>query len=108
MSVASLENENSNLLKLTTKVDEIKYLKDKRKHTIMKTFWRVLRLIMIFIKKSINVWKKNKALLTIAEILLGLGSAITTSALSKLNPTVGTVLTTNTDLITSIAILILN
>ena len=42
------------------------------------------------------------------EILIGLESAITTSAFSILNPSVGNVLTSSLALITSIAILITN
>ena len=49
---------------------------------------------------------EKKVLLIITETLLGSGSAISTSAMSLINPSVGIVLTSSTALLTSIAILI--
>ena len=51
---------------------------------------------------------KKKALLIITEILIGSGSAISTSTMSLINPSIGIVLTSSTALLTSIAILITN
>ena len=51
---------------------------------------------------------EKKVILIIPEILIGSGSAITSSTLYLVNPNVGIVLTSSTDLITSIAILIAN
>ena len=47
-------------------------------------------------------------MLIIAEILVGSGSAIGTSTMSLLNPSIGVVLTSSSALLTSIAILITN
>ena len=51
---------------------------------------------------------KKKILLVITEILIGSGSAIGTSTMSLINPSIGVVLTSSSALLTSIAILITN
>ena len=51
---------------------------------------------------------KKKILLIITEILLGSGSAIGTSTMSLIDPSIGVVLTSSSALLTSIAILITN
>ena len=48
---------------------------------------------------------KKKILLIITEILIGSGSAIGTSTMSLINPSIGVVLTSSSALLTSIAIL---
>ena len=55
--------------------------------------------------KSLN---KNKVVLIITAILLGSGSAISTSTMSLNNPSIDIVLTSSTALLTAIAILITN
>ena len=45
-------------------------------------------------------------MLTINEILIGSGSAISTSTMSLINPSIGILLTSSTGLLTSLAILI--
>ena len=51
---------------------------------------------------------QKKILLIITEILVGSGSAIGTSTMSLVNPSIAIVLTSSTALLTSIAILITN
>ena len=51
---------------------------------------------------------KKKILLIINEILVGCGSAIGTSMMSLINPSIGVVLTSSSALLTSLAILITN
>ena len=51
---------------------------------------------------------KKKVLLIITEILIGSGSAIETSTMSLVNPSIGIVLTSSTALLTSIATLVTN
>ena len=51
---------------------------------------------------------KKKVLSIFTEILIGSGSAISTSTMSLLNPSIGIVLTSSTALLTSLAILITN
>ena len=55
--------------------------------------------------KSLN---KKKVLFIITEIFLASGSAISTSTMSLINPSIGIVLTSSTALLTSITILITN
>ena len=57
-------------------------------------------------KRNIKVQKKKKILLIVTEILVGSGSAIGTSTMSIINPSIGVVLTSSTSLVTSLAILI--
>ena len=59
-------------------------------------------------KKKYKSLNKKKVLLIITEILVGSGSAIGTSTMSLLNPSIGIVLTSSTAFLTSIAILITN
>ena len=63
---------------------------------------------MNIIRRSIKIKKKKKKLLFISEILIRSGSAISTSTMSLINPSIGIVLTSSTALLTSIAILITN
>ena len=51
---------------------------------------------------------RKKTLLIITEILIGSGSAISTSTMSLINPSIGILLTSSTALSTSLAILITN
>ena len=57
------------------------------------------------IYKSLN---RKKILLIITEILIGSGSAISTSTMSLINPSIGILLTSSTALLTSLATLITN
>ena len=59
-------------------------------------------------RKRYNSLNKKKVLIIITEILVGSGSAIGTSTISLLNPSIRIVLTSSTALLTSIAILITN
>ena len=59
-------------------------------------------------KKKYKSLNKKKILLIITEILVGSGSAIGTSTMSLINPSIGIVLTSSTALLTSLALLITN
>ena len=59
-------------------------------------------------KKKYKSLNKRKVLLIITEILNGSGSAISTSTMSLINPSIGIVLTSSTALLTYFAILITN
>ena len=61
-----------------------------------------------YYKKKYKNLNKKKVLLIITEILVGSGSAISTSTMSLVNPSIGIVLTSSTALLTSLAILIAN
>ena len=62
---------------------------------------------MNFMKRSISLNKK-KILLIITEILIGSGSAISSSTLGLINPGAGNIISSSTALLTSFAILITN
>ena len=61
-----------------------------------------------YYKKKYKNLNKEKILLIITEILVGSGSAIPTSTMSLINPSIGVVLTSSSALLPSIAILITN
>ena len=94
-------------MKLTTKDDEIKELKYKTEKHDHQNISKSLKNYDEHYKmyKSLN---RKKVLLTITEVLIGSGSAITTSTLSILKPSIGVVLTSSAALLTSITILITN
>ena len=102
-----LKNEPE-LLKIKTRDDEIKNLKyqtEKHKYeNILKTFKAEDEKY----KKIYKSLYKKKILLIITELLIGSGSAISTSTLSLMNPNIGIVLTSSTAFLTSLAILITN
>ena len=99
---------DAQLLKLKTRDDEIKNLKyqtEKHDHeNILKSF----KIDNEYYKKKYKSLNKKKILLIITEILIGSGSAIGTSTMSLINPSIGIVLTSSTGLLTSMAILITN
>ena len=57
-------------------------------------------------KKKYKYLNKKKLRLIISETLIGSGSAISTSTMSLINPSIGIVLTSSTALLTSLPILI--
>ena len=66
-----------------------------------------LKIDKYYYKKKYSLNKK-KILLIITEILIGIGSAIRTSTMSLINPSIGIILTSSTVFLISIAILITN
>ena len=61
-----------------------------------------------FYKKKYKSLNKKKVLLITTEILFGSGSAISTSTMSIIIPSIGIALTSSTAFLTSVAILITN
>ena len=101
-------NNEPELLKIKTLDDEIKslkYLQEKHDHEIILKSLKSDNEKYKKIYKSLN---KKKILLIITEILVGSGSAIGTSTMSLINPSIGIVLTSSTALLTCLAILITN
>ena len=107
MSDPNLNNE-PDLFKIKTKEDETKkskYHTEKHDHeNILKS----LKNDNESYKKKYKSLNKKKILLIITEILVGSGSAIGTSTMSLVNPSVGKVSTCSTALLTNTAILITN
>ena len=102
-----LKNEPE-LLKIKTQSDEIKNLKYQTENHDFENMLKSLKSDNEYYKKKYKSLNKKKILLFITEILVGSGSAIGTSTTSLINPSIGVVLTSNSALLTSIAILITN
>ena len=102
-----LKNEPE-VLKIKTRDDEIKNLKYQTEKHDHENILKSLKVDNEYYKKKYKSLNKKKVLLIITEILIGSGSAISTSTMSLINPSIGIVLTSSTALLTSLAILITN
>ena len=106
-SYPDLKNEPE-LLKIKTRDDEKKNLKYQTERHDFENILKSLKSDNEYYKKKYKSLNKKKVLLIITEILVGSGSAIGTSTMSLINPSIGIVLTSSTALLTSLAILITN
>ena len=102
-----MQNEPE-VLKIKTRDDEIKNLEYQTEKHDYENILKSLKVDNVYYKKKYNSFNKKKVLLIITEILVGSGSAISSSAMSIVNPSIGIVLTSSTALLTSLAILITN
>ena len=102
-----LKNEPE-LLKIKTKHDQLEELQYKTEKHDFDNILKSLKVDNDYYKKKYKSLNKKKVLLIISEILVGSGSAISTSTMSLMNPSIGIVLTSSTALLTSLAILITN
>ena len=96
------------LLKIKTRVDETKELKYQTVKHDHENILKSLKLDSDFYKKKYESLNKKKVILIITEILIGSGSALSTSTMSLIIPSIGIVLTSSTALLVSLAILITN
>ena len=96
------------LLKIRTKDDQLKELQYKTEKHDFDNILKSLKNDNESYKKKYKSLNKKKILIIVTEILIGSGSAITTSTMSLINPSIGIVLTSSSALLTSIAILITN
>ena len=96
------------LLKIKTRDDEIKSLKYKTEKHDFENILNSPNIDNEYYRKKFKSLNKRKVLLIISEVLIESGSAISTTAMSLINPSVGIVLTSSTALVTSLAILITN
>ena len=101
-------NIEPELLKIKTRDDEIKGLNYQQEKHDHENILKSLKSDNEKYKKIYKSLNKKKILLIITEILVGSGSAIGTSTMSLINPSIGIVLTSPTALLTSLAILITN
>ena len=101
-------NNESELLKIKTRDDEIeklKYQTEKRDHeNIIKS----LKTDNEYNKKEIETLNKKKILSIFTEILIGSASTISSSTMGLNNPGAGIIISSSTTLLTSIAILFTN
>ena len=106
-SYPDLKNEPE-LLKIKTRDDEIKNLKYQTEKHDHENILKSLKSDNEYYKKKYKNLNKKKALLIISEILIGSGSAITSSTFSFINPSIGIPIASCSALLTSIAILLTN
>ena len=97
--------ELSNIITKYDQSKELQYKTEKHGHQIIL---KSLKIDNEYYKKKYKSLNKKKVLLYITEILIGSGSAISTSTMSLINRSIGIVLTSSTALLTSLAILITN
>ena len=102
-----LKNEPE-FLKIKTRDDEIKNLKYQTEKHDHENILKSLKSDNESFKKKYKSLNKKKVLLIITEILIGYGSAITSSTFSLINPSIGIPIASCSALLTSIAILITN
>ena len=93
------------LLKIKTRDDEIKNLKYQTEKHDYENILKSLKVDNEYYKKKYKSLNKKKVLLIITEILIGSGSAITSSTFSFINPSLGIPIASCSALLTSLAIL---
>ena len=104
----NLKTDDVELLKIKTREDQLKELQYKTEKHDHENILKSLKVDNELIKKKYKSLNKQKILLIITEILVGSGSAIGTSTMGLINPSVGIVISSSAALLTSIAILITN
>ena len=105
-SYPDLKNEPE-ILKIRTREDETKSLKNQTEKHDHENILKSLKADNEYYKKEYENLNKKKALLIITELLVASGS-IGSSAMSMINPGAGIIITSSTALLTNIAILITN
>ena len=101
-------NNEPELLKIRSKDDQLKELQYRREKHDFENILKSLKSDNESYKKKYKSLNKKKVLLIVTEVLIGSGSAISTSTMSLINPSIGIVLTSSTALLISLAILITN
>ena len=107
MTYPNLNNEPE-LIKTRTQADELKNLNYQIEKHDPESILKSLKVDNDYYKNKYKSLIKKKVLLIITEKLIGSGSAISTSTMPLINPSIGIVLTSSTALLTSLAILITN
>ena len=103
-----LKTGDVELLKTKTKHDQLKELQYKTEKHDFENILKSLKVDNEYYKKKYKSLNKKKVLLIITEILIGSGSAITSSTFSFINPSIGIPIASCSALLTSLAILITN
>ena len=103
----TLKTDDVELLK-KTKDDQLKELQYKSEKHDFGNLLKSLKSDIESYKKKYKALNKKKILLIISETLIGSRSAISSSTMSLIKPSIGIVLTSSTALLTSLAILITN
>ena len=92
----NLKTDDVELLKIKTKDDQLKELQYKTEKHDFENILKSLKNDNESYKKKYKSLYKKKILLIITEILVCSGSAIGTSTMSLINPSIGIVLTSST------------
>ena len=92
------------LMKIKTKDDQLKELQYRTEKHDFENILKSLKKDNESYKKKYKSLNKKKILLIITEILVGSGSAVCSSTMGLINPSVGIVISSSTALLTSIAI----
>ena len=103
-----LKTDDVEILKIKTKDDQLKDFQYKTEKHDHENILKSLKADNEKYKKIYISLNKRKILLSITENLIGSRSAISTSTMSLINPSIGIILTFSTALLTSLAILIKN
>ena len=104
----NLKTDDVELLKIKTKDDQLKDLQYRTEKHDHENILKSLKSDNESYKKKYKSLNKKKILLIITEILIGSGSAITSSTFSLINLSIGIPIASGSALLTSIAILITN
>ena len=96
------------MVKIKTKDDQLKELQYKTEKHDFDNILKSLKVDNDYYKKKYKTLNKKKTLLIITDILVGSGSAITSSTFSFINPSIGIPIASCSALLTSLAILITN
>ena len=104
----NLKTDDVELLKIKTKDDQLKELQYRTEKHDFDNILKSLKNDNESYKKKYKSLNKKKILLIVTEILIGSGSAITSSTFSLINPSIGIPIASCSALLTSIAILITN
>ena len=99
-------NNDSELLKIRSKDDQLKELQYRTEKHDHENILKSLKSDSESYRKKYKSLNKKKKLLIITEILIGSGSAITSSTFSLTNPSIGIPIASCSALLTSVAILI--
>ena len=104
MTYPNLKTDDVELLKTKTKDDQLKELQYKTEKHDHENILKSLKVDNEYYKKNYKSLNKKKVLIIITEILIGSGSAISTSTMSLINPSIGIVLTSSSALLMSLSI----
>ena len=107
MTYPDLKNEPE-FLKIKTRDDEIKNLKYQTEKHDFENILKSLKIDNEYYKKKYKSLNKKELILLISEVLSRSGSAVSTSAMSLINPSVGIAITSSTAFSKSFAFLITN
>ena len=103
-----MNKSESTFLKIKIRDDEVKNLKYQTERHDLENVLKSFKVDNDYHKQKFKTLNKKKILLIITAKLVGLASTVSSSAMGLINPGAGIIISSNTALLTSIAILITN